>query len=167
MADLNTPSQPGSILEEPKKIPEMLNVLTILTFVGCGLGFISSCWGFFRAKASYDSMVELQGKMDQVPDALKKMMGSDPVEMARKAYESRLPILLLALVGYALCTYGAVQMRQLKKTGFTFYVIGELLPVVTALIFLGAGAAGGFAIVGYLIYVVFIILYATQTKYLR
>jgi hypothetical protein len=167
MADLNRPAETNSFLEEPRKIPEMLNVLTILTFVGSGIGIVSSVWGFTRAKASYDQMVELQGKMDQMPDTIKKMMGADPVEMARKAYESRIPILLLALIGCALCIYGAMEMRKLKKTGFTIYVIGELLPIVSTLIFLGSAAAGGFAIIGYLIYIVFIVLYATQLKYLR
>jgi hypothetical protein len=167
MADLNHPADTNSFLDEPRKIPEMLNVLTILTFIGSGIGIISSFWGFARAKATLDQMVELQGKMDQMPDTLKRLMGSDPVEMARKGYEARLPILLLGLIGCVLCIYGAIQMRQLKKTGFTFYLIGELLPVITTLIFLGAAAAGGFAIIGYLIYIIFIVLYATQLKYLR
>ena len=166
MADLNRPTENNPIIEEPRKIPEVLNVLTILTFIGSGLGIISAIWGFARAKASYDQIASMN--LDQMPDLAKRMMGSDPVEMARKSLENRLPILLMALIGCALCIYGAIQMRNLKKTGFSIYVIGEVLPFVSSLLFLGTGALMGFAgLIGALIVVVFIILYASQLKYLR
>ena len=156
-----------TFLEEPKKIPDMLNVLTILTFVGSGIGFCSSIWGFFKAQDSYDKMVEAQSKLDSMPDFAKKLMGPEMLEMTRKALENRTPILILALLSYALCVYGAIQMRQLKKAGFTIYLVGELLPIVAGAIFIGIGFFGGFAIVGYLIYAIFIILYATQLKYMK
>jgi hypothetical protein len=166
MAGTNITTQ-ETFLEEPKKIPDMLNVLTILTFVGSGIGFCSSIWGFFKAQDSYDKMVEAQSKLDSMPDFAKKFMGPEMLEMTRKALENRTPILILALLSYALCVYGAIQMRQLKKAGFTIYLVGELLPIVAGAIFIGTGLFGGFAIVGYLIYAVFIILYATQLKYMK
>ncbi|GGB04681.1 hypothetical protein [Puia dinghuensis] len=166
MADLNRPAGDNSIIEEPRKIPEMLNVLTILTFIGSGLGIVSALWGFARAKASYDQLASMN--LDQMPDFAKRMMGNDPVEMARRSLENRLPILLLSLIGCALCIYGAIQMRKLKKTGYTFYVLGEVLPIITSAIFLGTGALMGFGgIIGTIIVLVFIILYASQLKYLR
>ncbi|HLZ89768.1 MAG TPA: hypothetical protein VKQ52_21090 [Puia sp.] len=165
MADFNRPVEPQSFLEEPRKIPEMLNVLTILTFIGSGLGVIGALWGFVKAKSSYDTLAAMN--LDQMPGFAKRMMGSDPLETARKAYENRLPILLLGLIGCALCIYGAVQMRQLKKNGFTLYAVGEVLPIITSLIFLGSGATGVTYIIGYAIYVLFIVLYSTQMKYLR
>ncbi len=167
MTGTNQPTTQETLLEEPKKIPDMLNVLTILTFVGSGIGFCSSIWGFFKAQDSYDKMVEAQSKLDSMPDFAKKMMGPEMLEMTRKALDNRTPILILALLSYALCVYGAIQMRQLKKPGFTIYLVGELLPIVAGAIFIGVGLFGGFAIVGYLIYAVFIILYATQLKYLK
>jgi hypothetical protein len=166
MAGTNISTQ-ETLLEEPKKIPDMLNVLTILTFVGSGIGFCSSIWGFFKAQDSYDKMVQAQSNLDSMPDFAKKLMGPEMLEMTRKALDNRTPILILALLSYALCVYGAIQMRQLKKTGFTLYLVGELLPIVSGAIFIGVGTFGGFAIVGYLIYAVFIILYATQLKYMK
>jgi len=166
MSGTNIPAQ-ETFLEEPKKIPDMLNVLTILTFIGSGIGVISSIWSCVKAQDSYDKMVDAQSKLDSMPDFAKKMMGPEMVEMTRKALENRIPILILSLLSYALCIYGAIQMRQLKKAGFTIYLVGELLPIVAGAIFIGIGTFGGFAIVGYLIYAVFIILYATQLKYLK
>ncbi|HEY4337835.1 MAG TPA: hypothetical protein VGM89_18120 [Puia sp.] len=165
MADLNRPAEPGSFLEEPKKLPEMINVLTILTFVGCGLGFIGSFWTFASAKGNYEKLASVN--LDQMPDFVKKLTGGDPLEMARKAYELRLPILLMGLIGCGLCLYGAIQMRQLKKSGFTIYTIGELLPIIISVVLMGSNATGAASIVGYCIYILFVVLYATQLKYLK
>ncbi|HEV2480795.1 MAG TPA: hypothetical protein VGS79_14060 [Puia sp.] len=165
MADLNQPTREEHILEEPRKLPDMLNVLTILTFIGSGLGLISAFWTFAKARASYEALSS--ANLDQLPDWAKRMSGGDPVETARKALDNRVPILILTLVGCALCIYGAMEMRKLKKTGFTVYIIGELLPVISAIIFFGNAATGIAAIIGYFIYVLFIILYATQLKYLK
>ena len=154
--------------EEPKKLPDMLNVLTILTFVGCGLGLITSIYSFFTIERSYDRLVAMQGKLDQVPGFLRKMMGPEALEMTRKSMENRIPILLLTLVAMGLCLYGAIQMRGLKRNGFAIYTIGELLPIVTGFLFVGLSSFGGFAILGtFLIPFIFIILYGTQLKHLK
>jgi tryptophan-rich sensory protein len=89
------------------------------------------------------------------------------MEIVRKTVENRLPIFLLGIVGIGLCIYGALQMRKRKKTGFSVYVLGELLPVVSTVIFIGTGSFGGLTIIGsLLIPVIFIILYSTQLKHL-
>ena len=167
MAD--TSSHPDFLTQdEPKKLSDMLNVLTILTFVGCGLFTISSIYGFANAQTSYDKMVQMQGKLDDAPALVKKFMGPEMLEMARKSLENRTPILLLTLVAYGLCLYGAIQMRSRKKAGFSIYVVGELLPIATACIFLGMGSFGGFGILSaFLFPILFIILYATQLKHLK
>jgi hypothetical protein len=153
--------------EKEKKLPDMLNVLTILTFIGCGIGLISSIWGYVGAQKGYDTALDLQSKMDNMPDYAKRMMGPDPVGMARKTLENRMPILLLSLVAIALCLYGAMQMRKRKKSGFSLYLIGEILPIITTFIFLGVGLLSGFTLAIALLFpIVFIILYATQLKHL-
>jgi hypothetical protein len=153
--------------EKGKKLPEMLNVLTILTFVGCGLTAISAVWAYSGAVKTYDDMQRLQSKMEDAPAIAKSLMGPNVVEMARKSLENRLPIMLLGLVATALCLYGALQMRQKKKAGFTIYTIGELLPLVTSAIFVGLGLISGFSLGFAILFpLVFIILYATQLKHL-
>jgi hypothetical protein len=154
---------------DKKKLPETLNVLTILTFIGCGVFGLFSLWGFTQAQNNLNKVLEMQNNMDNIPDFAKRMMGPHAVEMAQKAYDNRLPILLLTLVSYALCVYGAAQMRGRKKQGFYIYLLGELaLPIVTSAIFLGVTAlSGGFTIlIGWGIIAIFIILYATQLKHL-
>ncbi|HEY4111715.1 hypothetical protein [Puia sp.] len=168
MADLNRPAETNSFIDEPRKIPEMLNVLTILTFVGSGLFTLTSLWGFASAQKSYDALLDAQSKLDQMPAFARKFAGPEMLEVAQKSVENRTPILLMSLISCALCIYGAIQMRQLKKAGFTLYTIGELLPIPTSMFFIGTHFFSGIvAMLGGLIYVVFIVLYATQLKHLR
>jgi hypothetical protein len=168
MTDLSQPANTENWLEEPKKLPSMLNVLTILTFIANGLGFISAFYSYFSAASNYDKVVQAQDKMDQMPDFVKNMMGPDPVGNARRMLDNRLPIMLLTLVGSALCFYGAWQMRKLKKTGFTIYIVGDVVPFISLFLFIGASTLAGFTgIFSLIITVVFVILYATQLKYMK
>ena len=165
MTDRPKPATPENWLEEPKKLPETLNVISILTFVGSGVAILGQIYSFFKAQSTYDQIAQNQDKMDQAPEFLKKLMGPDPVGMARKTLENRTPMLILAIVAAALCIFGALQMRQLKKIGFPIYVIGELLPIVAYYIFIGQ--MGVFTLVfSLLINGAFIIMYATQLKHL-
>jgi hypothetical protein len=166
MADINQTTNTGNFLEEPQKLPSMLNVLTILTFIGSGIGAISMIFYAIDPKKSYDQVLAAQDKIDQAPEFLKKIMGPNPVEVARKTYENHVAIILLAFVALALCIYGAVQMRKWSKIGFTIYAIGEILPLASVLIFIGAiGLGGPVALISYIILpLLFIGLYATQLK---
>jgi hypothetical protein len=165
MADINPSSKQENWLEEPKKIPDTLNVLTILSFIGCGLQLLGSLWAFISAQSSYDTLNDPE-KMEKLPSWARG--GPDAVEDARKFLENKVPVLLLGLVAIALCLFGAIQMRQWKKSGFTFYTIGELLPFLTGYIFIGQSTVvGGRAMIGVVIAAVFIILYATQLKHLK
>jgi hypothetical protein len=169
MTDIQQKQPAGGIdwEQDKKKLPDMLNVLTILTFVGCGLGIIFSLLGFVRAQVNYDNLLAVQGNLENAPEFAKKLAGPEMLEVMRKSLENRLPILLLALVGYGLCLYGAIQMRGLKKIGFSVYVIGEIVPVAASLIFIGTAALMGWAIAIALVFpAIFIILYSTQIKYL-
>jgi ribose/xylose/arabinose/galactoside ABC-type transport system permease subunit len=89
-------------------------------------------------------------------------------EMIKKTYENRMMILIFALVGVALCFYGAMQMRNLKKQGYLIYVVGEILPIISFAVFIGFGSLfGGITMIfSTLIAVVFIILYTLQRKHL-
>lgn len=157
--------------DEPNKpaLSSGLNVLTILTFIGCAIQLIGSCWTFFTAKASYDKIDKLTEQMssENMPGWAKSLVG-DPatmIKMITKSYENRIPIIVLSLVAVALCFYGALQMRQLKKQGYLFYIIGELLPFLIQFIFMGAFAFSGFTMYfGIAITLLFIFLYTRQRK---
>ena len=151
------------------KLSSGLNVLTILSFIGCALQLLGSGWGFFSAQKSYEGMDKMIEQMnsDSMPSWAKSMMG-DPehlVEMITKSYENRIPIFLLSLVAVGLCFYGALQMRKLKKQGYLLYVIGEILPFLIQALFIGMFTLTGMGmIVGVCIAGLFILLYTMQRK---
>ena len=151
------------------KLSTALNVLTILTFIGCVLQVFTAIFGYVSAKTSYDSRDKVLADLnkEEVPEFARKMVG-DPqkfIEMVTKSYENRMPIMIITIVAAALCFYGALQMRKLKKQGFTFYVIGELLPFLSLGLFIGAV---GFSGIGFMVSIavalIFIVLYAMQRK---
>src|SRR5258708_34008925 len=106
---MTSANQPADILnfdEGQKKLPDMLNVLTILTFVGCGVGCIASVYSFSNAQKSYDDVVRIQDKLEDAPGIVKRLAGPKMAESARHSLEQKLPLRLLAMWGSVVCGYG-------------------------------------------------------------
>lgn len=150
------------------KLPSSLNILTILTIVACSIFFLLEIYGFATAKTSYEKTKELMesGKVNEMPEFARKFITPEALALQKKKMENKLPILILDVVALALCFYGALEMRKRKKQGYTFWLIGELLPIATTLLFMGAAAFGGFALLFWLFPIVFIILYTVNRKHL-
>lgn len=144
-----------------KKLPDMLNVLTILTFIGCGFGVFGLVTNFFqdcdKVLNQLDDMPEMGGFLGKFMD-----MSRDSVVVF---CEHKMLILLTTALGLILCVVGAIQMRQLKKQGFVLYTIGELLPPVVMII-LTISASAVMALTGLIIPIIFIALYAVNRKHL-
>ena len=153
------------------ELPSGLKVLTVLTFIGCALQLVGAVWNFMNAEKSYKDVDKIvaQMKSDDVPAIAKSMMG-DPehfVQLITKSYENRIPLIAMGLLAAGLCFFGALQMRKLKKQGFIFYSIGELLPFVSQFLFIGAFSFSGiFFYIAAGISLLFILLYAIQRKHL-
>ena len=143
-----------------------LNVITILSIIGSILGLLQSAFSFFNAQKSYDDLKKLMesGGLENAPGFVKNMVNKDTLIIAEKMLENKVPILVLSILGAALCLYGAIEMRKLKAQGYTMWLIGELLPIATMMIFIGAGAFSGFSLIGYLFPLVFIVLYTVYRK---
>jgi len=169
---MNQATNTGDMLhqdDEPKALSSGLNVLTILTFIGCALQLLGGVWGFISSQQSYETRNEILEKMNSgsMPSWAKSMMGKpeDFITMVTKSYENRVPILLTTLVAVGLCFIGALQMRKMKKQGYLLYVIGELLPFVCTIAFIGTFAISSIAMyfsIG--IALLFILLYSLQRK---
>ncbi|MBC7902789.1 MAG: hypothetical protein H7Y27_05175 [Gemmatimonadaceae bacterium] len=164
MTDMN---QSFGAPEKPK-LPSGLNVLTILTIIGSVFAILMACYQFFMAKTNLAKMEEMinSDKYDEMPGFLKKLMTPEALEMTRRGYENRMPIFLISILAAGLCLYGAMQMRKLKMQGYYLYLIGELLPFVIILVFMGTAAFAGFGILSIVFALILIILYTVHRKYL-
>lgn len=156
--------------KDVKQLPSMLNTLTILTYIGCGLGVLGAFYNYATIGTSYELLKGMTNNANELSGGDNKFLStvlSGSIDIIRKSYENRVLILVLTLVALVLCFYGAMQMRNLKQQGFSVYVIGEILPVAVTFFLIGGSALAGFTLVtSALVPVVFIILYATQRKYL-
>lgn len=149
-----------------KKLPGSINVLTILTFIGSGLGLVGSIWAFINANKSYTDTQKLVNSDDfeKLPAFARKMYTPEMLEFMRKSAENKVPIMILSVIGCLLCIYGAMEMRKLKQSGYWLWLAGELLPFVTT-VFTGIVFGWNFYIMIGII-ALFVILYTTQRKYL-
>lgn len=155
--------------QRPRELPGMLNVLTILTFIGCGLSFLTVCWNFISSSdpdKQIEKINEAREKMGDSGFGAKMMENS--IDIIQKSYDNRYLLIITGLIFTTLCLIGAIRMRKLRKSGYYFYLIGELAPIVLAAGLFGSNIFSAIALLfSALIAVVFVVLYSTQLKYLH
>jgi hypothetical protein len=153
--------------QDEKKLPSVLNVLTILTFIGCVFQLVSipiSKWLMSFALKMMDNPEQMEKlSEEQVTELQKSKQLFDLMEA------NYIPLWIVTLLSVGLCFYGALQMRKRKKEGFYLYTVGELLPLVGGSIILGFSNQffnTSSYIFGIGIPLLFILLYATQLKHM-
>lgn len=152
---------------EAPKLSSGLNVLTILTFIGCALGLYNAVSSYLGGEESLKKLDEAQGKLADAPAWAKKLAGPEVREMVEKSLDNKVPILIISLVGIALCIYGALEMRKLKKQGYILWLIGEVLPIVATIFFVGSVFFQTVYAFILIFPAIFILLYTLQRKNLR
>jgi len=149
------------------KMPSGLNVLTILTFIGCAIfGLLTLLTPFINKF--------LKGFMDKAASSGQDLSAKQlaDLEKGRAAMElasqNMIPLMVIGMVGIILCFIGALWMRKFKKDGYWMYVAGELAPVLGGFFIMGTAQFSGVVsiLMGIGIPVLFVILYTMQRKYL-
>lgn len=149
------------------KIPGGLNVLTILTFIGCAVFGLFTLLTPVINKFFKDLMDKAASSGKELStkqlEAMEK--GKVAMELAR---QNMIPLMIIGMVGIILCFIGALWMRKFKKDGYWMYVAGELTPIIGSLLLLGTAQFTGVVsvLLGVGIPLLFVILYTTQRKYL-
>jgi hypothetical protein len=85
-------------------------------------------------------------------------------EVLVKSLDNKVPLLVIGLIGIALCVYGAIEMRKLKKQGFIIWLLGEIIPYIGTAIFIGGVFFQTFLVYFLAFPLIFIILYFFQRK---
>ncbi len=153
-----------------KRTPGSLKTLAILTFVGSALILFFSGLQQLSGKKNLELMEKMQGseEIEKLPAFFQQFYTPEAIEIARITYENRVPLLIISLVSLTLCIYGAILMLFLKKLGYFFWVIGNILPLIGTLIFVGPMAFKNVVSVFILIiFALFFILYTRHLKYLK
>jgi len=159
-------NQNADLLTHPPKRSETLNVLTILTIIGCCISYLGAFWGFYTTSpAQYEKRHnDLEQAVEKAGGALGKF-SEESLRMFEKSRDYRMILLLSAIVFTTFCLIGALQMRKLKKSGYPIYVIGELAPFVVSAVLIGFSFAGGIALIFSMVFaILFVILYSVQRK---
>lgn len=163
-----TATTPDLFDGEPKKLPGMLNTLTILTFIGCAIAYLGTIWNFYDSSNIEKKRAEIEAAQDSLGDnEMASNMMASSLDIMQRSYDNRYILLVSGLLFTTLCLIGALQMRKLKKSGYPLYVVGELAPVVLSAVLIGFSLIGGIAIIfSAVIAVIFVILYSSQRKHL-
>ncbi|MBS1510455.1 MAG: DUF4064 domain-containing protein [Bacteroidetes bacterium] len=153
--------------ESSKKLSSGLNVLTILTFIGCAFWGILTLLTPVINKFLLGLIEKAQNSGQELPakQAADLEKGKAALELAS---QNMIPLIVIGMVGIILSFVGALWMRKLKKEGYLIYIIGEITPIVGGIIIMGAVQFTGVfnIIIGIVIPVLFMVLYTLQRKYL-
>jgi hypothetical protein len=145
-----------------------LKTLTILTFIGCGLSYISLLFNIATWSNYEKQLADAQDAQEKFSDnemASRMMEGS--VEMLQKSHQYRYILLASGLIFTTMCLVGALQMRKLKKSGYPIYVVGEIAPLLVTGILIGFNFFGSIILgLSGLFALIFVILYTRQRKHL-
>ena len=148
-----------------KKVPEMLNVLTIIT-IG---------WSFMMLISSFVNAFVFSGNIEKVQEQM------STIDIEGKQGEPFLNVLFNvadtvlehaeflnynSMLVYILSIFAALLMRKLMKLGFWIYVLATSIEISVPLIVLDNKLAAAAVIVGSIFSIVFIVLYGVNYKQL-
>lgn len=151
--------------QDLKSLPQTLNVLTILTYIGSAMQLLGALFTYFTIEMSYRMYENVSRDGMPADNPFSKFMRAAN-ETMKKQYENRTLIMVTAVLCAVICFYGALQMRSRKKAGFGIYVAGEFIYPVVNMILIGLGGLGILGIIGFIVPIVFVILYSLQRKHL-
>jgi hypothetical protein len=150
------------------QLPIGLNILTVLSFIGNPLKLIFGIIGFFTAckyLESLDKMDELRdtGFGKYIPE-----IGAKEMRIFELNCQHRVTVLIVTIFSVVLCIVGAILLRQRKQLGLFMFGIGALLyPVVKLTLGIMDTSSIKTIVMSFGFPIIFIILYATQWKYLK
>ena len=149
------------------KLPTGLNVLTILTFIGCAVfGLITLLMPMIKKwLLGFMDKALSSGQELSTKELAKIEEGRAAIELAQ---QNMIPLISIGMIGILLCFIGALWMRKLKKDGYWMYVAGEIAPIIAGVFIMGTGQYTSIwsVIFGVGVQLLFVILYTMQRKYL-
>lgn len=151
MEELQNNLEQQPIINSPKKRPQMLSFVCVLTFIWSGYGVLYNLiYALF-----YDTLKDLF-TTTEFPTAYKEMK----IALLQVLSAGRF-FFIAGLVLSFFSLFGAIKMWKLQKYGFHFYTISQIIMLMLPLIFLKSGS---FLNVEFWITAMFVAMYATHLK---
>lgn len=153
------------IQSSQKRLSTFLNVLTILTFIGCAYNVYQLVDGYFN---SDEKRAQLEKGIATMEDGGREgflmNISKYGLRMMDIFDQNKVIFLSTTFLGLALCVFGAIQMRRLRQMGFVIWLVGEYLPLVIWAVVAGSEFLNGFIAFQLIVPVAFTIMYASQRK---
>lgn len=159
----------------PAKRPGYLTTICVLTWIWSAwtaIGSVSSIFG----PSPRENLNQMLTRAESMDGFMRRMMDkaietmSNNIELLEKW---SLPFNIITLLGAIACTYGAILMWRLRKSGFMIYVLGEWIPPVFSAAVLGPITFGSgtasiiFFVLGLGVYLTFTLMYRANLKHMR
>ncbi len=162
-------------IQNPNKRPQILTVLTILTFVYTGISFVSSLFSLLKGPMTEDQMIEQKVQMLKSIKPMKEQ-GMDYVvqlleqvdNMTASINANFYAVSLIALLVIVLGFFAALLVWKGRKLGFHLYIIYSLLSIIQLYFFVDAQYIPSIVvIINMIISGVFVLLYSKGLKWLN
>ena len=146
---------------------QFLLVLCILSWIGIGMGLITTLFNYSRGTADIEAQLDEFESLGEVDtgSSLLNSFTDGAKDMAIKTIENFQAINLSTLLALLLGGLAVYMMFNLKKTGYYLYILYCLATPAISIYFLGANQAVYLSVmVGALFSVAFIIMYGVNVK---
>jgi len=140
--------------QENKKRPDLLSILCILTFIGSGIGAFSN----LITALSYNTIVEIV-ENGELPSMYDMMTDNIVLILSGGPY-----YFMLSFIFFGTSLLGAIYMWKLKRIGFHFYTISQILILILPALFL---QGKGISLYSFFFTGLFIGLYAINLRAMR
>ena len=142
------------------QLPQFLNVLTILTFIGSGLAIIMGLYNL----STIDDQQRNIDLLKSMPSA--NFFGPEFIQTAQIALDNIYLLQGTGILAAIMCLVGAFLMRKLQKNGYYLYIVASAASVAVPMAVVGFGFMGMVILVGAIFTIAFVIMYSVNLKYL-
>jgi hypothetical protein len=157
------------------KRPVLLTVLAILSFITISFGLIGNFLNLFSGPLSAEEMDLVITNSKKILEPFSNTGMSDMTEIFDKTFQMQVYInsnfymhTLFTLAGLATGFYGVRQMLQAKKIGFHYYIIYNLLSLVSIYVSVPTTEVPSFIIISNVIFSgLFIFLYSINLSWMQ
>lgn len=154
---------------QPKK-KQTIKILAILSWIYIGITIIGLLGSIFQGQMSEEELefekAELLSTM--TPESVEmfgKEFFQESIRILEVANENFAVMTLLNVIVVIIGLYGVIEMFNLRKRGYYFYIGYSLLPIIISYSFFGTGLLVNLGAIFTLVFsILFLILYGYQLK---